>query len=539
MACGATASAEMPSVLLESGKYQETTAKDLDAAAKIYEQIIAEADANRPYIAEAHYRLGAIYLKKGEKEKAIAELKKVVEQYPDQAAFTATAKVLLAREEKPSNGSVSAKPEIVSTTPEAFAMDVDPNLTEMKVTFDRQMSPGRWSWTGGGDTFPQTTGKISYDATGKTCVMPVQLEPGKVYWVGINSPSHKNFVSMAGVPPDWYIILFATKDADGNPTKIPDDQLQRATQINAGSASGTATGGAVAGAEDPLCVSTTPAAFSTDVDPGLTEISVTFDKEMADQSWSWTRGRGDTFPQTTSKPFYDAVRGTCTLPVKLEPGKVYWVGINHPRYQGFRGSAGAAAKQYIILFATKNSDGNPTPIPDDLVRQAKEINADHPAAAPGGSGPTADELMMEGWKLWSEGKLAEAERKFRASLEKRPNDANALNGLGWAQFNQGKPNDAKQSFLRCVELDPKAAAAFNGLGYITKLEGDTDGAIGYWEKAVAANPSGTASLSGLANAYMELGQPDKAVKYFEMWLKVEPDNEDAHDGLVKANAATP
>jgi tetratricopeptide (TPR) repeat protein len=234
MACGAAASAETPSALLESGKYQETTAKDADAAAKIYEQIIAEAEANRPYIAEAHYRLGAIYLKKGEKEKAIAELTKVVEQYPDQPVFTATAKVLLAREGEPGNGPVSAKPEIVGTIPVAFATDVDPNLAAITVTFNQPMRDGSWSWTGGGEMYPNTTGRPSYDAARKTCTLPVKLEPGKVYCLGINSPSYRNFKSAAGVPVEPYIILFATKGLDGTSTPISDNRLlQQAKQINA------------------------------------------------------------------------------------------------------------------------------------------------------------------------------------------------------------------------------------------------------------------------------------------------------------------
>jgi hypothetical protein len=32
------------------------------------------------------------------------------------------------------------------------------------------------------------------------------------------------------------------------------------------------------------------------------------------------------------------------------------------------------AKQYVILFATKGSDGKPTPIPEDLIAKAKSVN---------------------------------------------------------------------------------------------------------------------------------------------------------------------
>lgn len=123
-------------------------------------------------------------------------------------------------------------PIVVRTTPTAFADDVDPKLDKITVTFDKPMMDGSWSWTGGGETYPKVTGKIHYDDLKRTCTLPVKLQPGKVYWVGINSPSHKNFKTPARKPARWYAILFATKSADGKPTPIPQKMLRRAKQIN-------------------------------------------------------------------------------------------------------------------------------------------------------------------------------------------------------------------------------------------------------------------------------------------------------------------
>ena len=38
----------------------------------------------------------------------------------------------------------------------------------------------------------------------------------------------------------------------------------------------------------PVVVKTVPEAGATDVDPAITEIKVTFSKDMADKSWSWS-----------------------------------------------------------------------------------------------------------------------------------------------------------------------------------------------------------------------------------------------------------
>jgi hypothetical protein len=94
------------------------------------------------------------------------------------------------------------------------------------------MQDRSWSWTGGGETYPQITGKMSYDVSKTTCTLPVKLEPGKTYWVGVNSPSHQNFKSAQGVPARRYVVLFATRSADGKPTDIPQELRKSATQIN-------------------------------------------------------------------------------------------------------------------------------------------------------------------------------------------------------------------------------------------------------------------------------------------------------------------
>jgi beta-lactamase regulating signal transducer with metallopeptidase domain/tetratricopeptide (TPR) repeat protein len=147
----------------------------------------------------------------------------------------------------------------------------------------------------------------------------------------------------------------------------------------------------------------------------------------------------------------------------------------------------------------------------------------------------SENLAAQGWQLWRQRKLPEAEEAFEKAVSKDPTNANAWNGLGWAQQNQSKPLNAKASFEKCLEIQPKHAAALNGLGWIAKAQGKTDEAIAHWEKAVKATPTATAALNGLATTYMELNRFDKAAKYYQMWLKVEPDNADAKTGLEKTN----
>jgi hypothetical protein len=140
------------------------------------------------------------------------------------------ARAALAMLAKPSAASVPVSgvaPRLLETKPVAFANDV-----EMTVTFDRKMQDGSWSWTGGGDTSPETTGPIHYDETRTTCTRPVRLKPAHVYWVGVNSKSYRNFRSAEGLSAHWYVILFATAGEDGSPTPIPDEHARRARVLN-------------------------------------------------------------------------------------------------------------------------------------------------------------------------------------------------------------------------------------------------------------------------------------------------------------------
>ncbi len=216
-----------PAVLLEKGIYTEETLGDLDAAIKVYQQIVDVAKANRQYAARAQYRLGMCYLKKGDKADARRAFGELVATYPQEKDVAAKARGQLAK----LSPTTSPAPRVVKSVPQALANDVDPSLDKITVTFDRPMMGGSWSWTGGGETFPKVQ-TPSYDATRTTCTLPVKIEPGKVYWVGINSPSFRNFRAVDGTAAVRYVILLATKSADGKPTPLPKNLVERAKAIN-------------------------------------------------------------------------------------------------------------------------------------------------------------------------------------------------------------------------------------------------------------------------------------------------------------------
>jgi RNA polymerase sigma-70 factor (ECF subfamily) len=105
----------------------------------------------------------------------------------------------------------------------------------------------------------------------------------------------------------------------------------------------------------PVVVDIEPKLGATDVDPALREIRVTFSKPMRDKSWSWTSGKMYATPRTNGEIHYENGRRTCVMPVKLEPGRTYVMGINSERFHGFQDADGRPALPYLLAFRTRAS----------------------------------------------------------------------------------------------------------------------------------------------------------------------------------------
>jgi hypothetical protein len=103
-------------------------------------------------------------------------------------------------------------PVVVNTFPETGATGVDPELREIRVTFSEAMADGSWSWVmWDAAQFPRTTGQPQYLSDQRTCVLPVQLEPGKVYAIWLNSETNHGFREQSGQPALPYLLVFETR----------------------------------------------------------------------------------------------------------------------------------------------------------------------------------------------------------------------------------------------------------------------------------------------------------------------------------------
>jgi len=112
------------------------------------------------------------------------------------------------------NTSVATLPPVViKTVPRSGDLAVAPSIKEVEVTFSKDMMTNEmWSWVQvNGATFPKTTAKSHFLADKRTCILPVQLEPGRTYAVWINSEQHNNFRDLGNRPAVPYLLVFQTK----------------------------------------------------------------------------------------------------------------------------------------------------------------------------------------------------------------------------------------------------------------------------------------------------------------------------------------
>jgi hypothetical protein len=184
------------------------------------------------------------------------------------------------------------------------------------------------SWTGGGPQFPPTPeGQKAQWRDKRTCVLPVKLQAGHYYRVGINSTSYRNFRSAAGVPIPTSAIYFTTQGASG--------AVKALTQV-------------------PKVVRCNPANGAQDVSPGLKELRVTFDMPMGD-GCSWC-GAGPQFPKGPEgkRPSWTDGGKTAVLPVILEPGVAYELGLNSVSHKNFQSAGGVPLEPVVYKFTTSS-----------------------------------------------------------------------------------------------------------------------------------------------------------------------------------------
>ena len=161
------------------------------------------------------------------------------------------------------------------------------------------------------------------------------------------------------------------------------------------------------------------------------------------------------------------------------------------------------------------------------------------------AGMSTSDKTAEGWTLWRQRKLEDAELTFLDALRLNENDAEAWSGVGWCRNNRGEHEKAIEAFRKCLALNPNHGAAINGIGQSSLALQDWEEAEKWLykgskqvldtvpeEKMTARNLP--AAWFGLVQVYLITDQYDDAKVWARRILKHRPDDERIKNFLAQA-----
>lgn len=130
-----------------------------------------------------------------------------------------------------------------------------------------------------------------------------------------------------------------------------------------------------------------------------------------------------------------------------------------------------------------------------------------------------------------DGRLADAERDYCATLDADPAHTDALHLLGVLRHQQGRHAEAADLVGRAVQLRPNDAGLQLNLGNALKALGRLDGAIERFRNALTLAPEFPLAHYNLGNAYAAGGRHEDAVDAFRRSLRLQPEDASTWNNL--------
>jgi tetratricopeptide (TPR) repeat protein len=127
-----------------------------------------------------------------------------------------------------------------------------------------------------------------------------------------------------------------------------------------------------------------------------------------------------------------------------------------------------------------------------------------------------------------QGRLAEAERLYRAVLQVDAGHAGSLHNLASISTQRGQPAEAEVLMRQVLARQPSSTAALCGLGNALQAMGRFEDAKACFERALAINPSLVEAEHNCGNALLSLGRHDEAIARYRRAMALQPDYAAAH-----------
>ena len=143
-------------------------------------------------------------------------------------------------------------------------------------------------------------------------------------------------------------------------------------------------------------------------------------------------------------------------------------------------------------------------------------------------------LVQRALAAHREGRVDDAERSYRAVLEREPGNAVATHYLALIAWQRGDLARAQAGMREAIAADASIADFHNNLGLLLRDTRRVDEALACFRRALELDPGWTEARSNLALAYEAAGRLDEAIAAYREALAAEPRFAIAHQNLARA-----
>jgi Tfp pilus assembly protein PilF len=143
-------------------------------------------------------------------------------------------------------------------------------------------------------------------------------------------------------------------------------------------------------------------------------------------------------------------------------------------------------------------------------------------------------LVQRALAAHREGRVEDAERSYRAVLERAPGNAIATHYLGLIAWQRGDTAGAEAAMRAAIAADPTIADFHNNLGLLLRDTRRADEGVARFRRALELDPGWNEARSNLALAYETAGRLDDAIAAYRHAIDAEPRFAIAHQNLARA-----
>ncbi len=136
--------------------------------------------------------------------------------------------------------------------------------------------------------------------------------------------------------------------------------------------------------------------------------------------------------------------------------------------------------------------------------------------------PELEGLLVEGNKLFKEGKYQEALAKFKQIIEKFPDAYPIYINIGNCYFKMNQYDKAIEAYKKVLEKDPNYVRALIAIGNAYLNKGDTEEAMKWYGKVQMDKIDDPTVLYNLGTIYYNNGKYDLALKYYKKCVELNP-----------------